>query len=94
MRRLATISLILFFAGCATILSPWTQLKDSEYKDNARCFSATIPNGWMRFNLVGYFVITKDGTVLDQIIVERGKIEDKLEFTKKKALRWHERNSK
>ncbi len=81
-RRFLPILFLFFLAGCAS-LSPWTQLKKAEYKDGARDFAATIPVGWMRFNLTGYFIMTRDGTVLNRIVVGRQKNNTKLEFTKK-----------
>ena len=83
MNRKLIFIFLLSLTGCAT-LTPWTQLKGQEYKDGARSFRAVVPDGWMRFNHVNFFVMTKDGTVLDKIIVERRKITTKLEFTKKK----------
>ncbi len=80
--RLFLAASVLFLSGCA-ILSPWTQLRNAEYKDGARDFAAVVPVGWMRFNLPAYFIMTKDGTVLDKIVVDRRKFNSKLEFTKK-----------
>lgn len=74
--------ILLTLCGCAS-LNPWTSLKSEEYKDGARKFEATIPEGWKRFNQVRYFLMTKDGIVLDRIIVDRQKINTKLEYTKK-----------
>ena len=73
---------LLVTSGCATLL-PWTQLKGQEYKDGPRGFKAIVPAGWMRFNQAKYFIMTNDGTILDQIVVERRKVNTKLEFTKK-----------
>lgn len=86
MKRAFIILSVFCFTGCAAFV-PWTQLQEAEYRDGARKFSAIIPKGWMRFNLAEYFVITRDGTVLDEIVVERGKIDKKLEFTKKKFFK-------
>ncbi len=68
--------------GCAS-LTPWTQMTKTECKDGARDFTATIPVNWMRFNQARYFLITRDGSLLDGIYVDRIKFKDKLEFTKK-----------
>lgn len=82
-RRTLVAVFALGLTGCA-VFAPWTQLKAQEYRDTARGFKTSVPIGWMRFNMVNFFLMTKDGTVLDKIIVERRKIDTKLEFTKKK----------
>ena len=82
MRRAISLFFALCLAGCAS-LTPWTQLKSGEYKDGARDFSSVVPLDWMRFNQLSYFVMTRDGTVLDRIVVAREKNNAKLEFTKK-----------
>lgn len=82
MRQIFIIALIFCLTGCATFV-PWTEMNVSEYADKSQGFSATIPRGWMRFNRVGYFIITRDGTALENIAVARHKIDKKLEFTKK-----------
>ncbi len=74
---LTVVSLTL--AGCAM----WTQLTPSEYKDKKYLFSTVVPGHWMRFNAGRYFVITKDGVVLNYVRVYRQKFEAALEFTKK-----------
>lgn len=82
MRRLLFILIVLCTSGCAS-LTTWTQLRKPEYKDGARDFAVVVPVGWMRFNLAKYFIMTKDGTILDRIVVDRKKNNTKLEFTKK-----------
>lgn len=86
MNRWLWMVLFLSLTGCAT-MTAWSQLKSEEYKDGARNFSAVVPEGWMRFNMAKYFVMTKDGIVLDQIAVERLPLEKKLEFTKKQYFK-------
>lgn len=83
--RKFNFSLFIFFVllsqGCA--LTTWTQLKGMVYKDGARRFEAEMPEGWMRLNAGNYFLITKDGVLLNRITVERVLLNKKLEFTKK-----------
>ncbi len=86
MRYFIIILLLFCIAGCVS-LGFWTQVKEGEYRDTARDFSVVVPAGWMRFNLARYFIMTKDGTVLDNIAVERHKIDKKLEFTKKEFFK-------
>lgn len=66
-------------AGCAM----WTQLTPPDYRDKKYLFSTVVPGNWMRFNAGRYFVITKDGVVLNYVRVYRQKFEAELEFTKK-----------
>lgn len=75
---------IAFLTGCAS-LTPWVKATSSKpYQDNARRFTATLPDGWMRCNLFDYFLLTKDGIVLESIVVERHRVDRKLESTKKR----------
>ncbi len=82
-RRIILSLAILWLGGCAS-LSPWNDLSKEEYKDRARRFKAQVPLGWMRYNLLPYFVMTKDGTVLNRIAVERYPFDKNLEFIEKK----------
>ena len=82
-KRTLPIILLFFLVGCAIV--PWVQTSSSkEYKDGARDFAAMLPDGWMRFTMDKYFLITKDGIALNAIAVERRRVKDELEFTKKK----------
>ena len=84
MRKFFTTIPLLFLFGCVSLV-PWVQTHSSkEYKDGARDFAAVLPDGWMRFTMDKYFLITRDGIALDAIAVERLRTKDKLEFTKKK----------
>ena len=69
-------------SGCAYLL-PWTALPEGRYVDRARGFSSSLPKDWMRYNMSTFFLITKDGTVLESIRVERMRFEEELKFTKK-----------
>lgn len=81
-KKFIFLALVCLLSGCASF-GPWTKIKGGEYKDGARKFSAIAPADWMRFNMAKFFIMTKDGTVLDQIAVEMHRIDKKLEFTKK-----------
>ncbi len=81
-RYIGFLILFVFLQGCA--LTTWTYLYDREYQDSARKFKAQVSVDWYKFNWTQSFVITKDGILLDRIVVERRKFKDKLEFTKKK----------
>lgn len=75
------VLMLVLLCGCAT----WTKTKPETYVDRSRDFSATLPDGWMRYGMADYFLITRDGIDLDAITVAKRRIEDKLEATKKKV---------
>lgn len=73
---------ICLCCGCAT-LGPWTELTLGNYRDNTLGFATTVPSGWMRYNYADYFLITRDGLLLNRISVERRDPHKPLEFSKK-----------
>lgn len=70
---------LLFLVGCA----PWTQV-GGLYESSTHNFSVELPTGWMRLNIKEYLLITRDGVLLQNIIVERFKIDKELKYTKKR----------
>ncbi len=84
-RAIAAGLAAVFLCGCAA-LTPVTRLKGGEYKDGARRFTATVPDGWMRFNGRREFIMTRDGTVLEHILVKRTRLNTELEHTKKRFV--------
>jgi len=71
----------LMFSGCFSI---WKHLKRQDYKDRKRVFTAQVPVDWMRHNWSNYFLMTKDGTALNYVRVDRMKFKSELEYTNKK----------
>jgi hypothetical protein len=71
--------LLLLIAGCA----PWVKV-GGLYTSKPHNFSVDLPDGWMRFNTPDRLYMTRDGVLLQNIIIERLKIEKPLEHTKKK----------
>jgi len=78
MKRYLVI-LLLLITGCA----PWVKV-GGLYKSPPHNFSVELPNGWMRLNTGDRLYITRDGVLLQNIIIERLNIEKPLEHTKKK----------
>lgn len=78
MKRYLLILLTLV-AGCA----PWVKV-GGLYTSKPHNFSVELPDGWMRFNTPDRLYITRDGVLLQNIIIERLNIEKPLEHTKKK----------
>ncbi len=79
---IAVVSLAVGVSGCTS----WTQLTGREYQEKGKGFKAEMPQDWMRYNMGPHFMMTKDGTTLDIIFIERAKFDKKLEHTKKKYL--------
>jgi hypothetical protein len=71
------IALLLLVIGCA----PWVKAGGS-YSSND--FSIELPDGWMRYNSSQYVLVTRDGTLLQNIHIKRIKVDEKLQHTKKK----------
>ncbi|MCB9771329.1 MAG: hypothetical protein H6754_02095 [Candidatus Omnitrophica bacterium] len=73
------------FSGCSTF-KPWVAIEKSEYVDTARGFKASVPVGWMRLTHSKDFFITYDGELLNDIIVEKSRLNTDLVNTKRKFL--------
>jgi hypothetical protein len=86
------IALILllagFLTGCATpAAAPWVQT-ERVYSTEPMNFFVELPEGWMRYTRDKYFLITRDGILLQRIAIERLNITDQhLRYTKKKFLK-------
>ena len=78
MKRCVLI-VLLFVVGCAA----WIKV-GGLYKSKPHNFSVELPNGWMRLNTRDRLYITRDGVLLQNIMIERLNIEKSLEHTKKK----------
>lgn len=70
---------LLFVVGCAA----WVKV-GGLYKSKPHNFSVELPSGWMRLNTRDRLYITRDGVLLQNIMIERLNIEKPLEHTKKK----------
>lgn len=81
MRRLLLIT-ILFLGGCATA-SFWTTLPQGQFQDKKSAFEASVPQGWMHLDMSPYFIITKDGTSLNLIMVVRQSVDVKSDGSQK-----------
>ena len=79
MKRLLIIGLLLM-AGCAELL--WVQTKGPQSMEKIN-FSVDLPEGWMRMNKEEFLLITRDGTALQAITIDRTSIAAPLKHTKK-----------
>ena len=77
MRRLLLI-VLLIITGC----SPWMKV-GGVHTSKPLNLSAELPNGWMKFRTRKYLYITRDGVLLQNIIMERIKLEKSLHHTRK-----------
>jgi hypothetical protein len=73
------VLLALLVVGCA----PWVRV-GGVYHDSDRNFSVDLPQGWMKSGLDKRVLITRDGVLLQAIVIERLKTTDELQYTKKK----------
>jgi len=73
------VLLTLLAVGCA----PWVRV-GGVYQDTERNFSVDLPPGWMKSNMDKSLLITRDGMLLQTIVIERLKTTDELLYTKKK----------
>lgn len=68
MKKLILMSALLLI-GCAAV-NPW-QPAGGLYRDDVNRFSAELPGDWMRFNSKDVLLITRDGVLLQVIVIER-----------------------
>lgn len=73
------VLLTLLAVGCA----PWVRV-GGVYQDSERNFSVDLPQGWMKSSTDKSVLITRDGVLLQTIVIERLKATDELQYTKKK----------
>ena len=81
MRKLPLIAL-LFIIGCIPT-PPWSKV-GGQYFDDSQNFYVELPNGWKKSNRVNYLLVTRDGALLQNIIITSLEIDKGLEYTKKK----------
>jgi hypothetical protein len=83
MKRLLLLCVIItLIAGCFSL--PWVKTEVGSYAVPAQHVSAELPGGWMRLNTDDCLFITKDGPMLEYIMVQRIQCNSELKHTKKK----------
>ncbi len=70
--------LLIFAVGCA----PWMRVGGT-YTSAYNDYSVELPEQWMRLNTKEYLLITRDGVMLQHILIERIHVNDALKHTKK-----------
>jgi hypothetical protein len=74
----------LLLGGCVTL--PWHPV-DGRYASEAENFSVELPKGWMRLNTDQDLLITRDGLLLQHVLIERAHVDRPLKHTKKVLTR-------
>ena len=59
---------------------------DGLYTSRSLSFSVTLPRGWMRSNSNEYLLVTRDGVLLQNILITRIPFDEPLSHTQKKLL--------
>ena len=81
-RSLLICVILVFVAGCV----PWIRT-GGLYSAPAQNVVVELPDGWMRLNSNDYLLITRDGVMLEFILIEKIFVDDALKHTKKKFRR-------
>jgi hypothetical protein len=82
--KAALLGACLLLAGCVTL--PWYPTAGVYISPNEN-FSVELPKGWMRLNSDENLLITRDGILLQHVIVERARVDRPLKNTKKVLTR-------
>jgi len=79
-RFLLICAILVLVVGC---VPPWIKT-GGLYVSPDQNVSVDLPEGWMRLNTKDYMLITRDGVLLEYILIERINVQDDLKYTKKK----------
>lgn len=81
MKRLILLALVVVFLSSCT--APWTQVGGG-YSSPNKDFTVDLPKGWMKAKSNDLLLITRDGILLQNILIKRMAITEELEHSKKK----------
>src|SRR5436853_1678435 len=86
----ATITLLLatLFVATGCVTAPWVPT-DGAYTSPVDRYAIDLPQGWMRWTQGedGRLVVTRDGVLLQVIMIERFRVGEPLKHTKKQLAR-------
>lgn len=71
---------VVLLSGCVTT---WKQV-GGNYSSKEIHFAADLPNGWMQLHSPDFLLITRDGILLQNIIIKRMELTEELDNSKKK----------
>lgn len=75
------IFLLLLLVSC----TPWIQV-GGLYTHESN-YTVDLPQGWMKYNMSDDLIITRDGVLLQNVMITKKKIDDKFAYTKKKLAK-------
>jgi len=80
------LTVVLLVSGCIT--RPWTPTSsEKDYVATAQNVSVKLPDGWMLSGREDVLLVTRDGVMLQNVMVETIGVDDELKYTKKKFNR-------
>lgn len=79
---LLSILAFLVLSGCAQ----WVRT-GGPYVSQTRNIKVVLPEGWMRLNTDEFIYLTRDGSLLQNILIEAFQVDETLKHTKKKLRR-------
>jgi len=79
------VIVLLLLTGC--FKRPWTPTLHSEQIINSQNVSLTLPDDWMLSGRDDLLLVTRDGVLLQNIIVATISVDDELKYTKKRFRR-------
>lgn len=83
---LAILAFSLILQGCFTL--PWSQTKAKTYEFPKQNMDITLPEGWMMSNRGDDIVLlTRDGALLQYIMLEPIHVDSEFKYTKKQLKR-------
>lgn len=82
--RALVVGAWLVLGGCVTL--PWHPT-EGRYASEAENFVVELPKGWMRLNADHDLLITRDGILLQHVLIERVLVDRPLKNTRKTLTR-------
>ncbi|MDJ0883020.1 MAG: hypothetical protein QNJ48_02610 [Desulfobacterales bacterium] len=76
------IAFMLLLTGC--IKRPWSPTPTAEHFAPSQNVRLTLPEGWMLNSREDVLLVTRDGILLQNVIVAAVHVDDELKYTKKK----------
>ena len=76
------LTVMLLLTGC--IKQPWTPTLASEHVATAQNVRLTLPEGWMLSSREDVLLLTRDGVLLQHVVVAAINVDEELNYTKKR----------
>lgn len=75
------MAVMLLLSGC--IKRPWTPAPATEHVAASQNVRLTLPEGWMLSSREDVVLVTRDGVLLQHVVVAAINVDDELKYTKK-----------